>query len=306
MADGRGACYVERCMIDAREAPQATETVRGQLATELRARSSEILAAWIVRFERSPFRFRRATKAATHTAQVANLLETLTEASHGGASALVPGSDATRELERSSAFMGAQFASEAATAFDVSAVLLELREVVAGMIAPADALALSRLFDWLTVVALDGFATAGLQSLREQTAEQLEGGTPVVELLPKVPAVLLVGAPTASVLDNLLARAWMLAVGTGAPTLIVDCSGLAAAGERNFERCYPGFLAQAEGSALHILLVGARRHIADAAAKATSEAGLSLQIFEHLDSAVAHALERAGHLLMRDRRVGER
>jgi len=293
-------------MIDAREAPQATETVRGQLATELRARSSEILAAWIVRFERSPFRFRRATKAATHTAQVANLLETLTEASHGGASALVPGSDATRELERSSAFMGAQFASEAATAFDVSAVLLELREVVAGMIAPADALALSRLFDWLTVVALDGFATAGLQSLREQTAEQLEGGTPVVELLPKVPAVLLVGAPTASVLDNLLARAWMLAVGTGAPTLIVDCSGLAAAGERNFERCYPGFLAQAEGSALHILLVGARRHIADAAAKATSEAGLSLQIFEHLDSAVAHALERAGHLLMRDRRVGER
>ena len=293
-------------MIDAREAPQATETVRGQLATELRARSSEILAAWIVRFERSPFRFRRATKAATHTAQVANLLETLTEASHGGASALVPGSDATRELERSSAFMGAQFASEAATAFDVSAVLLELREVVAGMIAPADAIALSRLFDWLTVVALDGFATAGLQSLREQTAAQLEGGTPVVELLPKVPAVLLVGAPTASVLDNLLARAWMLAVGTGAPTLIVDCSGLAAAGERNFERCYPGFLAQAEGSALHILLVGARRHIADAAAKATSEAGLSLQIFEHLDSAVAHALERAGHLLMRDRRVGER
>src|SRR4051812_43942532 len=132
------------------------EAKKGELATELRARSSEILAAWIVRFERSPLRFRRATKAATHTAQVANLLETLTEASLGGGVALVPGSDATRELERSSAFLGAQFASEGATCFDVAALLLELRELVAGMVSPDDAVALTRLFEWLTVVALDG------------------------------------------------------------------------------------------------------------------------------------------------------
>jgi hypothetical protein len=275
------------------------EEKKGELATELRARSSEILAAWIVRFERSSIRFRRATKAATHTAQVANLLETLTEAAHGGGVALQPGSDATRELERSSAFLGAQFASEGATGFDVAALLLELREVIAGMVSPEDSLALTHLFEWLTVIALDGFATAGLQSLREQTSEQLEGGTPIVELLPKVPAVLLVGAPTASVLDNLLARAWMLAVGTGAPCLIIDCGGLASAGERNFERGYRGFLAQAEGSALQVLLSGARRNISEVAAKLTAEAGLTLQNFERLDSAVAHALERAGHLLMR-------
>jgi hypothetical protein len=81
-----------------------------QLAAILRERSNEILAAWIVRFERSPLRFRRATKAATHTAQVASLVEALTEAAHGGAPALVPGSDAARELERSAAFLGAQFA----------------------------------------------------------------------------------------------------------------------------------------------------------------------------------------------------
>ena len=275
------------------------EAKKGEIATELRARSSEILAAWIVRFERSPIRFRRATKAATHTSQVANLLETLTEAVHGGSVALQPGSDATRELERSSAFLGAQFASEGATCFDVAALLLELREVIAGMVSPEDSLALTHLFEWLTVIALDGFATAGLQSLREQTSEQLEGGTPIVELLPKVPAVLLVGAPSASVLDNLLARAWMLAVGTGAPCLIIDCGGLASVGERNFERGYRGFLAQAEGSALQVLLSGARRNISEVAAKLTTEAGLTLQNFERLDSAVAHALERAGHLLMR-------
>jgi len=34
--------------------------------------------------------------------------------------------------------------------------------------------------EWLTVVALDAFATAGLQSLRERVSEQLEAGTPIV------------------------------------------------------------------------------------------------------------------------------
>ncbi len=270
-----------------------------QLAAVLRERSSEILAAWIVRFERSPLRFRRATKAATHTAQVANLVETLTEASHGGAAGLRPGSDATRELERSCAFLGAQFASEGATGFDVAALLLELREVVGGMTSTDDAAQLTLLFEWLTVVALDGFAASGLQSLREQTSDQLESGTPVVELLPKVPAVLLVAAPSASIIDNLLARAWMLAVGTGAPCLIIDCGGLAESGERNFERGYRAFLDQAEGSAIQVLLSSARRPVWELAATLSQEAGLSFQHFDRLDSAVAHALERAGHLLMR-------
>jgi hypothetical protein len=270
-----------------------------QLAAVLRERSSEILAAWIVRFERSPLRFRRATKAATHTAQVANLVETLTEAAHGGSSALQPGSDATRELERSCAFLGAQFASEGATGFDVAALLLELREVVGGMTLTDDAAALTHLFEWLTVVALDGFAASGLQSLREQTSEQLDSGTPIVELLPKVPAVLLVAAPSASIIDNLLARAWMLAVGTGAPCLIIDCGGLADGGERNFEKGYRGFLDQAEGTAIQVLLSSARRPLWELAAKLSQEAGLSFQHFDRLDTAVAHALERAGHLLMR-------
>jgi hypothetical protein len=287
MAEPRSACY----------GGLVSDGV--QLAAVLRERSSEILAAWIVRFERSPLRFRRATKASTHTAQVASLLEALTEATTGGAAELRPGSDATRELERSSAFLGAQFASEGATGFDVAALLLELREVVGGMTSPQDAAHLTRLFEWLTVVALDGFAASGLQSLREQMSEQLDSGTPIVELLPKVPAVLLVGAPTASTIDNLLARAWMLAVGTGAPCLIIDCGGLADGGERNFERGYRAFLEQAEGSALQVLLSSARRTLRELAGTLTRDAGLSFQHFDRIDSAVAHALERAGHLLMR-------
>jgi hypothetical protein len=274
-------------------------SVGPQLAAVLRERSSEILAGWIIRFERSSLRFRRATKAATHTAQVASLVEALTEAVHGGSDALKPGSDATRELERSCAFLGAQFASEGATGFDVAALLLELREVLAGMISDADSRSLTHLFEWLTVVALDGFAASGLQSLREQTAEQLEAGTPVIEVLPKVPAVLFVGLPSASLIDGLLARAWMLAVGTGAPCLIIDCAGLATPAEKNFERGYRGFLEQAEGSQLQVLLSGTRRPLRELAGKLTSESNLSFQHFDRFDSAVAHALERAGHLLMR-------
>lgn len=270
-----------------------------QLAAILRERSSEILAGWIVRFERSPLRFRRTTKAATHTAQVASLIESLAEAAHGGHDALRPGSDATRELERSCAFMGAQFASEGATGYDVAAVLLELRDVVASLATPQEAAALTRVFEWLTLIAMDGFATSGMQSLREQMAEQLDAGTPVIEILPRVPAVMLVGAPTASVLDSLLARAWMLAVGTGAPCLVIDCAGLAGQGEKNFERGYREFLSQAEGSALQVLLSSARRPLRELAAKLTAESNLSFQHFDRFDSAVAHALERAGHLLMR-------
>jgi len=269
------------------------------LADVLRERASEIIAGWIARYERSPLRFRRSTKPATHTAQVASLVEALTEAAHDGVAKVQPGSDAARELERIAAFLGGQWASEGATGFDVAALLLELRDVVAAIAAPADAAPLTRLFEWLTVVALDAFAAAGLQSAREQIAEQLESGTPVVELLPKVPAVLLVGAPSASVLDSLLARAWMTAVGTGAPCLVIDCAGLSEGGERNFERGYRGFLDQAEGSALQVLLSNARRPVRELAAQLSNERSVSFQHFDRLDSAIAHALERAGHLLMR-------
>lgn len=268
------------------------------LAETIRERSSEILASWIVQFERSSLRFRRATAAATHTAQVANLVEALSVAVSGGSHELVPGANATRELERSAAFLGAQFASEGATGFDIAALLLALRDVVANLADGDDAVALTRLFEWLTTVALDAFAASGMQSLRERQADQLESGTPVIEVLPKVPAVLLVGAPGSSTVDSLLSRAWMLAVGTGAPCLIIDCGGLAEAGEKSFDAGFQSFLGQAEGSALQVILASARRPLRERAAQRTGERGLSFQHFDRFDSAVAHALERAGYRFM--------
>jgi len=268
-----------------------------QVATVIRERSSEILASWIVRFERSPLRFRRTTKAATYTAQVANLVELLGVAA--SASQLQPGSDATRELERSAAFLGGQFASEGATGYDLAALLLELRDVLAGMVDPDATGALTRLFEWLTVVALDGMAASGMQALREKVSEQLELGTPIVELMPKVPAVFLVASPASNIIDDILARAWMLAIGTAAPCLILDVGGLADAGERAFDSGFAGFLRQAEGSAVQLLLSRARRALRERVEAATNAHGVAFQHFDRLDSAVVHALERAGHLLMR-------
>ncbi|HEY0191164.1 MAG TPA: hypothetical protein VGC42_08590 [Kofleriaceae bacterium] len=269
------------------------------LAAALRDRSSELLASWLVRFERSLLRFRRATRAATHTAQVANLIEALSVAFAGDARDLRPGGQGARELERSAAFLGAQFASEGATGFDIAALLFELRDAVAGLGSPAEIVELTRLFEWLTTVALDAFASSGMQSLRERQADQLEAGTPVIEVLPKVPAVLLVGAPSTAIIDSLLSRAWMLAVGTGAPCLIIDTSGLAEQGEKNFDGGYRSFVAQAGGSALQVVLSTSRRPLRDRAAALTAEAGLSFQHFDRFDSAVGHASERAGYLLTR-------
>src|SRR6185295_10102761 len=106
-------------------------------------------------------------------------------------------------------------------------------------------------------------------------------------------------APSTSMIDSLLSRAWMLAVGTGAPCLIIDCGGLAEPGEKNFDGGYRGFLEQAFGGALQVVLSTARRPLRERVAVLTGERGLSFQHFDRFDSAVTHALERAGYLLMR-------
>ncbi len=80
---------------------------------------------------------------------------------------------------------------------------------------------------------------------------------------------------------------------------MIHCAGLNEAGERSLERSYDGFLEQVEGSALQILLAGARRQVRDVLTAKTTERGLAIQHFDRLDSAVAHAVERAGYLLMR-------
>ena len=148
------------------------------------------------------------------------------------------------------------------------------------------------------MVALDAFAAAGLQSLREQTSEQLEAGTPVVEVLPKVPAVLLVGAPSAATIDDLLARAWMLAVGTGAPCLIIDCGGLADPGEQATSSAATAASCSRPRAARSrsCCRAHAGRCSELAARLDRQKRGLSFQHFDRFDSAVAHCARARGPL----------
>lgn len=256
----------------------------------------------MVRFERSPTRLRRDISARSYASAAANLIEALRVAASGGEQELRPGAALTRELERACAFLGGQLSSAGASGFDVAAFLLALRDAVLEHAAPADALAVNTvntMFEWLSILSLDSFATAGILSLQERTTEQLESGTPVVEIAPKVAAVLFVGGPTSSTMDGLLARGSMLAIGIGSASLVVDVSGLCEQSLKLFPKTIAAFLEREHPASIEILLVGATRSVSDACHQAATQLGRKLTSVERLDSAVEQALARSGYAIVR-------
>jgi RsbT co-antagonist protein rsbRD N-terminal domain len=272
----------------------------------LRDHGNDVLESWMVRFERSPTRLRRTIEAKTYAAQAASLIEALAVAASGGRDELRAGSPLTRELERACAFLGAQFASAAASGFDVAAFVLALRDAVlefAGEGSDAHAehetQLIVSLFEWLSLVALDSFATAGILSLQERTTEQLEAGTPVVQLAPKVAAVLLVGGPTTSTMDSVLSRGLMLAIGIGSNCLIVDVSGLSQPSLQLFPRTIAAFVERERLPSIELLLVAAPRTISDACSEMLTRLGSRLSALDQLDTAVERALDRNGYSLVR-------
>lgn len=268
------------------------------LAGALRDHSRDILTRWVSLFSSSRLRFQRDLPAASFTNQAANLLEVLAMAAAGGPGELAPGSSATRELERACAFLGAHFSGSSASGFDVAAFVLALREVVAEHADAEERAALETLFEWLTIVALDAFGAAGLQTLRERTVEQLESGTPVVELLPKVPAVLFVGGPTASVVESLLSRGLLLSISTGSPCLLLDLSGLAESSLQQFPKTFTTFITRDAPPSIELVLVGATRGVTEACDQAMKALGRHLQVCERLDLAIEHALRRGGYAVV--------
>jgi hypothetical protein len=269
------------------------------LVRVLQEHTSDVLESWLVRFERSPTRLRRTTAAKTYAAQAASLLDALAIAASGGITELRPGSALGRELERSCAFLGGQLSGTGASGFDVAAFLLELRDAVLEHAAAEETAAIASLFEWLVILALDSFATAGILSLQERTTEQLESGTPVVELAPKVAAVLFVGGPTTSTMDALLSRGSMLAIGLGSNCLLLDVSGLSEQSLPLFPKTFAAFLEREHPASIELLLVGATHSVADACQRAATHGGRRLTPLEHLDTAVEQALDRNGYTIVR-------
>ena len=138
---------------------------------------------------------------------------------------LSPGSAATRDLEKAAAFAGAAMSSLGGNGFDMAGALAALREITVDS-EPEEREAIVRIFEWLTVVALDAYAHAGVAAVREKHRVQLEQSTPVVMVTPFLPALMLIGSLDRMGLDAVLSRLLLSVVRVGARTAIIDAHGL--------------------------------------------------------------------------------
>lgn len=278
-----------------------------QLARRVRESEREIAAAWRVAFERSRLRAPRADVTDAVAPLLSSLLDGLALALRNAdpgadaaiADALVPGAPALRELEKNTGFAGATLAAAGLSGFDVAAFLLALREALQERVAADHGALLQRLFEWLSALALDAFATARVMTANERMRAELERGTPVLLVAPRVPAVLLVGAPDRHTLDVIFDRAVVLVVTQSAPAIIVDATGLADA-------LAPGVLDGLQRFAGHeqvagraeILAVGLADEHAAAWARLLRQAGATMRRQERFRDALETALAGTGSTLV--------
>jgi hypothetical protein len=279
-----------------------------QLARRVRENEREIAAAWRDAFERSRLRAPGPGMADTVAPLLSSLLDGLAlalgsaeagDAPGTGLDALAPGAPALRELEKNTAFAGATMAAAGLSGFDVAAFLLALRDALRERVAGDYGALLQRLFEWLSALVLDAFATARVMTANERMRAELERGTPVVLVAARVPAVLLVGAPDRHTLDVIFDRAVVLVVTQSAPAIIVDATGLAdpqAPGVLDGMRRFAGH--ERIAGRAEILAVGLADEPAAAWARLAREAGATMRREERFRDAVETALARTGSMLV--------
>ena len=205
-----------------------------------------------------------------------------------------PGSVGMRELERSVSFVGSVMEAQGNSAFDVAGVINAFRDSLTKMLG-VDRL-LPGAFEWLAYLALDSFSTAARMSERERQREQLSRGTPILLITPELPAVLLVGQPDGSVLDNVFARFLLAIVRSGAQVAILDASGLSdKSSEIVIEKVAELFQHRAFAS-VDILVVGVNE--LEERAWGVVQPSVSLEFHGVFDRAVARALEKMGMRLL--------
>src|SRR5215470_2523728 len=194
-------------------------------AAAIAERAGEVCERWLDAFAKSPLRVPKQVDLRALVAPMRGVIEALGPALAEPDAG--PGRPALREIEKLFAFEGGNLAASGVSAFDVAALAVALREALAGYAAgPDEAAALVRLFDWLSALALEGYATSRHDTMRLRNRDALERGTPVVLVTPELPAALLVGEPDHSVLESVFGRLLLLAVRSGARSVVVDAGGL--------------------------------------------------------------------------------
>lgn len=262
------------------------------VVARLRSAETEIVNDSLHRFATSLLRFRTGDDPARYRAVVIGLVESIALAGFGG---FVIGSPDAREVERAAAFWGASVAAEGAGAFDVGALLHAVGDATLAHIEPSQRAAVQALFGWLLLVAADALATAKVLAVREQVADDLESGTPVVLLAPKVPAVFFVGTPSPVVVANIMARALMTVIASSASTLILVCDGLSETGLGAMSAAQAA-IEKAGFPTVTYMIVGSRRSIK--ALHATWQAAdLRCDRSDEIQHAVRECLVRNGYSL---------
>jgi hypothetical protein len=214
---------------------------------------------------------------------------------------LTPGASELREIEQAAAFLGANLSSTRATGFDVVALILSLRDILCPLTDGDESTELAGFIEWLSAVAVDSFSTARQRAVVERHREELEEGTPVISVVPELPAALLVGAPPRSVVDSVLSRLLLSAVRVGARALILDASGLARPRDPEVLEPLQRFLDHRKlRGRTEVLVV----RLPPEAIPTWQALSPDLRFFEYFDQAVAQGLRAAGYRLVRSPTTG--
>jgi hypothetical protein len=280
-----------------------------ELGALIRGHEEELLTRAIEAYRRSPLRLPAPVDGPGMARLLSPILESLGDAlgptrlpsQIESSSALVPGSASVREVEKSAALVGAILASSNASGFDAAALLYALRDVLGeAPVGPDDKVTLRRFAEWITVVAFDAFAAARAAAERERARDQLEDGTPVVQVAPELPAAFLVGRPDGVLCDSVLSRVLLLLVRVGARAAILHAGGLTDPARPEVIEALRRFMSHKKvAGAVHLFAVGLPPEAEEAWAAVASDTGGALTFEPHFDRAVEHALALSGYRLVR-------
>lgn len=275
-----------------------------RLSAELESNTEALVRRCADHYLASSVRLTRVVEPTTVARLLQPILQGLAEALRGHEGAplrLVPGTPNLRELEKSVSFTGAVLASSGASGFDVGALVLALRDVLVELVDPPATAEFSALLEWLTILAVESFSTAGTAAERERMRDQLERGIPTVFVVPGVPATLLVASPSKLILDQIFARMVLMVVRVGAQTVIVDATGLADPLAKGTLEALAQFAGHPKISQkVELVLVGLAGDVVPRWQQTVEAAGGRCRVAGSFDEAVTHALDCAGYRLVRN------
>ncbi len=216
---------------------------------ELLASPNAMIANWVRVFERSPMRLPRLVDPTVLSASlepIAEALQTLVAPDRLGIRPstleLAPGAASLREVEKAVSFAAANLAVEEFTGFEIGALFFALRDVLSDGLSAEGAGVVQRYLEWLVVLAADSLATGREQAAIERWHNQLDEGTPLIQITSQLPAALFVCQPDQRVVASVFGRLLLTVVRTGAPSAILDLRGLAGRLSAGFAESLETFL----------------------------------------------------------------